>query len=156
MARVKLKFVNTWRDPRNGTKRHQFRRKGFRKVLLRGEEGSAEFMAHYGELLAQSEKPIAHVGTSRIMAGTLDALKAKWLAHELFTSKAKATQDLRRRIIEKFCDCVTPGGRRFGDNFFRGITAQTIQEAIKGKPPTVQKDWLKALRPFAKFAQYRY
>ena len=120
------------------------RRKGFRKVLLRGKPGSPEFLAHYEELRAQSDHPIAHVVASRIPAGTLDALKTKWLAHESFTSKAKATQDLRRRIIEKFCDCITPAGRRFGDNYFRGITAQNIQATIEGKPPTVQKDWLKA------------
>jgi len=44
-----------------------------RTVLLRGEEGSAEFTAHYGELLAQNQNPIAHVGASRVMAGTLEA-----------------------------------------------------------------------------------
>jgi len=44
-----------------------------RTVLLRGEEGSAEFAAHYGELLAQNQNPIAHVGASRVMAGTLEA-----------------------------------------------------------------------------------
>src|SRR5262245_50028787 len=99
MATIKYDFVNSFRDPRNGKRRHQFRRKGFRKVLLRGEAGSAEFLAHYAELLAQSQTPIAHVGASRVMAGTLDALKTKWLQHELFTAKAKATQNLRRRII---------------------------------------------------------
>jgi hypothetical protein len=77
-------------------------------------------------------------------------MPTKLLQHELFTEKAKDTQDDRRRILEKFCDCVTPSGRRFGDNFFRGITTANIQAAIKGGPPTVHKDLLKALRLFCK------
>jgi len=65
---------------------------------------------------------------------------SKWLQHELFTEEVKDTQDHRRRILEKFCDCVTPSGRRFGDNFFRGITTANIQAAIKGRPPIVHKE----------------
>ena len=55
MAEIKLNYVNSYRDPRNKRWRHQFRRKGIRKTTLRGLPGSAEFMAHYAELLAQSE-----------------------------------------------------------------------------------------------------
>jgi hypothetical protein len=41
----------------NGRMRHQFRRKGCRRFMLKGKVGSAEFMAHYAELLAASEGP---------------------------------------------------------------------------------------------------
>ena len=45
MADIKLDYVNSYRDPRNGKMRHQFRRKGCRKIMLKGRPGSADFMA---------------------------------------------------------------------------------------------------------------
>ena len=54
MADITLNYVNSYRDPRNGKMRHQFRRKGSRKIMLKGRPGSADFMDHYAELLAQS------------------------------------------------------------------------------------------------------
>jgi hypothetical protein len=44
MADIKLNYVNSYRDPRNGKMRHQFRRKGCRKIMLKGRPGSADFM----------------------------------------------------------------------------------------------------------------
>ena len=52
---------------------------------MRGHPGSAEFMAHYGELLAQSENAMADIGASRIQPGTIDAVMVKYLQHEVFT-----------------------------------------------------------------------
>jgi hypothetical protein len=49
--------------------RHQFRRKGFRKIMLKGRPGSADFMEHYAERLAHSENTAAHVGASKIKPG---------------------------------------------------------------------------------------
>ena len=67
MHEIKLSYVTRYRDRRDGKMRYQFRRKGFKRIMLRGKVGSAEFMA-------QSEKPIAHVGASRTKPGTIDAL----------------------------------------------------------------------------------
>ena len=82
MADITLNYVNSYRDPRNGKMRHQFRRKGCRKIMLKGRPGSAEFMDHYAELLAQSEDAAAHVGASKIKPGSIDALIVKYLQHE--------------------------------------------------------------------------
>ena len=79
MADITLNFVNSYRDPRNGTMRHQFRRKGCRKIMLKGRPGSAEFMDHYAELLAQSENAAAQIGASKIKPGSIDALIVKYL-----------------------------------------------------------------------------
>ena len=103
MADIKLNFVNSYRDPRNGKMRHQFRRKGCRKIMLKGRPGSAEFMDHYAELLAQSENAAAHVGASKIKPGSIDALIVKYLQHDTFTKGlAKATQAARRPILDNF------------------------------------------------------
>ena len=79
MATLKLAYVNSYR--RYGRMHHQFRRKGFKKTL-RGKLGSAEFMAHYAELLAQSENATAHVGASLIRPGSIDALIIKYVKHD--------------------------------------------------------------------------
>ena len=85
MADITLNYVNSYRDPRNGKMRHQFRRKGCRKIMLKGRPGSADFMDHYAELLAQSENAAAHVGASKIKPGSIDALIVKYLQHDTFT-----------------------------------------------------------------------
>ena len=116
MADIKLDYVNSYRDPRNGKMRHQFRRKGVRKTMLKGRPGSADFMNHYDELLAQSENAAAHAGASKIKPGTIDALIVKYLKHDTFTKGlAKATRDARRPILDNFRQCMTPGGRRYGE-----------------------------------------
>jgi hypothetical protein len=99
MADITLDYVNSYRDPRNGKMRHQFRRKGCRKVMLKGRPGSAEFMAHYGELLAQSENAAAHIGASNIKPGSIDALILRYLRDDFFIKGlAPATQAMRRPI----------------------------------------------------------
>ena len=113
MAEIKLNYVNSYRDPRNGKMRHQFRRKGCRKIMLRGLPGSADFMAHYGELLAQSENAAAQAGALKIKPGSIDALIVKYLKSDAFTKGlAKATRNERRPILDNFRQCVTPGGHR--------------------------------------------
>jgi hypothetical protein len=85
MADISLNFVNSYRDPRNGKMRHQFRRKGCRKVTLQGRPGSAEFMACYAELLARSENAAAQAGAAKIKAGTIAALIVRYLKSDAFT-----------------------------------------------------------------------
>ena len=128
MADIKLNFVNSYRDPRNGTMRHQFRRKGCRKIMLKGRPGSAEFMDHYAELLAQSEDAAAHVGASKIKPGSIDALVVKYLQHDFFKGLAKATQAARRPILDNFRQCMTPGGHRYGEN--RQIGRASCRERV--------------------------
>src|SRR6476659_6879608 len=105
---ITLNYVNSYRDPRNGKMRHQFRRKGCRKIMLKGRAGSADFMNHYAELLAQSEDAAAHAGASKIKPGSIDALIVKYLKSDAFTKGlAKATRDARRPILYNSRQCVT-------------------------------------------------
>ena len=84
MADITLNYVNSYRDPRNGKMRHQFRARG-QEDLLKGRPGSAEFMDHYAELLAQSENAAAQTGASKIKPGSIDALIVRYLQHDFFT-----------------------------------------------------------------------
>ena len=153
MADITLNYVNSYRDPRNGKMRHQFRRKGCRKIMLKGRPGSAEFMDHYAELLAQSENAAAHVGASKIKPGSIDALIVKYLQHDFFTKGlAKATQAARRPILDNFRQCMTPGGHRYGENRLATIQRKNITDALAGKTPIMQKVWMKALRHLIAFA----
>ena len=147
MADIKLDYVNSYRDPRNGKMRHQFRRKGCRKIMLKGRPGSADFMAHYAELLAHSEDAAAHIGASKIKLGSIDALIVKYLKHDFFTKGlAKATRDARPPILDNFRQCITPGGRRYGENRLATMQGKNIANALAGKTPIMQKVWMKALR----------
>jgi integrase/recombinase XerD len=152
MADIKLDYVNSYRDPRNGKMRHQFRRKGCRKMMLKGRPGSAEFMDHYAELLARSETAATHIGASKVTSGSIDALIVKYLQHDFFRGLAKATQAARRPILDNFRQCITPGGRRYGENRLATIQRKNITDALAGKTPIMQKVWMKALRHLIAFA----
>jgi hypothetical protein len=101
MADITLDYVNSYRDPRNGKMRHQFRRKGCRKIMLKGRPGSADFMAHYAELLAHSEDAAAQIGASKIKAGSIDALIVKYLQSDAFKGllRRHAMRGVRSPII---------------------------------------------------------
>jgi integrase/recombinase XerD len=114
MADIKLDYVNTFTDAR-GKRRHQFRRKGNKRVTIKGRPGSPEFMDAYHALLEQTGGPlsVADIGASRTKAGTIDALIVGYLKHDAFKKGlAPATQAMRRPILDHFREFRTPGGRR--------------------------------------------
>jgi len=152
MATIKLPFVNSYRDPRNGRTRYQFRRKGCRRFMLKGKVGSAEFMEHYAELVAQSQDAAAHVGASRVKAGTIDALILRYLRHDSFTGLAKATQVSRRPILDRFREFKTPTGHRYGDNRIGLMRQQNVAAWLEGKTPNAKKNALKVIRHLIAFA----
>src|SRR4051794_31462508 len=72
MARIRLKYVEEFRD-RHGSLRRYFRRPGFKRVPLPGLVGSAEFMAAYQEALDRSPEVKVEIGASRTVPGTVNA-----------------------------------------------------------------------------------
>src|SRR6202035_1948390 len=86
MAEIKLDYVNTFYDAR-GKLRHQFRRRGHKRVTIKGRPGSQEFMDAYHVLLGKTGGPlsVADIGASHTKAGTIDALIAKYRKHDDFT-----------------------------------------------------------------------
>src|SRR5580765_4387078 len=104
MALLRLDYVFSFIDSR-GKLRHTFRRKGYKRVTIKGRPGSPEFMDHYHALLDQSGGPLsgANVGASRTKAGTIDALIVKYLQHDTFKKGlAPATQVMQRQILDNF------------------------------------------------------
>ena len=100
MARLRLQFVNSFRD-RHGRVRHYFRRPGSKAIALPGLPGSAEFMDAYQIALAGA--PIRDIGASRTKAGTINAAIAAYYRSKSFTEAlAPATQRMRRNILERF------------------------------------------------------
>ena len=87
MADISLSFVNSYKDLRNGTMRHVFRRRGYKK-LLKGRPGSAEFMDHYAELLAQSENAAALIGAS-----TSTSVAGRFLPSRLTLNSVKGVEN---------------------------------------------------------------
>jgi hypothetical protein len=103
MAEIKMEYVNDFIDAR-GKRRYVFRRKGHKRVTIKGKPGSPEFVAHYKALLdattsttATDTKTVPSVitkaGANRTMPGTVNALAVKLYRHDVFTKGlAEATQ----------------------------------------------------------------
>jgi integrase/recombinase XerD len=153
MADIKLDYVNSFYDAR-GKLRHQFRRKGHKRVTIKGRPGSPEFMDHYHALLELTGGPmsVAEIGASITKAGTIDALVVRYLKHDAFKKGlAPATQAMRRPILDHFRECRTPSGRRYGENRLATIQKKNIVAALEGKTANAQRNWLKTLRGLIAF-----
>ena len=152
MSKIHLDYVNSFIDAR-GKLRHQFRRKGHKKVTLRGKPGSPEFMAQYNELLEQTGGVPTEIGTSKAKAGTVNKLAVLYFKSDVFTKGlAKATQDTWRPIINRFREFETPSGRRYGENQIATIQKKSIVAFLQGRTANAQKNTLKPIRGFIRFA----
>jgi integrase/recombinase XerD len=153
MAEIKLEYVNTFTDSR-GKRRHVFRRKGHKKVTLKGRPGSQEFMDHYHQLLEKTGGAMpSEIGASRTKAGSVNALAIALYKHDVFIKGlAKDTQAPWRRIIEHFRQFKTPSGRVYGENSISTIQKKSIIAFLGGKTANAQKNNLKAIRFLIKFA----
>jgi len=149
--RIKLPFVNSyWRY---GRWHYQFRRKGVDKTTLKGRPGSAKFMRHYAELLAQSEEAAKPVVRGQFNPGTIDAVINSYVKSDAFKALAPTTQAARRRILDHLADHKTPSGRPYGGNRLRTMHEQDVAAVLKGKPATTTRDWLKAIRHWLRYAK---
>jgi len=103
MARIKLKYVNSFRnrDRKDARVRFYFRRRGHNAIPLPGLPGSEEFMAAYAAALAA--EPASDIGASRTLPGTVAALVvAYYRSNEWNNQLAPDTRRSRRRFIEAF------------------------------------------------------
>lgn len=143
MTKIRLSYVQEFRD-RLGNVRRYFRRTGFKRVPLPGLPGSDEFMASYGNALAESE-PV-EIGASTTKAGTVAALVAAYYGSAAFTGLSAETQRSRRHMLERFRN--EHGDRRIAlmkrENIVRGL------DRI-GKPHA-KRNWLKAIRGLMAYA----
>jgi integrase/recombinase XerD len=152
MANLTLDYVNSFIDAR-GKLRHQFRRKGHARKTIKGRAGSEEFMERYHELLAQTGGTmVAEIGAGRIKAGSIDALVVRYMRHDSFTQGlAKATQELRVSILNRFRDFKTPEGRRYGDARLSTMPKARIEDVLQGRTSSTQRNWLITIRGLVAF-----
>jgi integrase/recombinase XerD len=143
MARLRLQFVNSFRD-RHGRMRHYFRRPRSKAVALPGLFGSAEFMEAYQMALAGA--PMRDIGASRTKAGTINAAVAAYYHSTSFTEAlAPATQRMRRNILERF-------RAEHGDKRIALLQRHHIAKLLETMRPYAQKNWLKTIRGLMAFA----
>jgi integrase/recombinase XerD len=155
MADIKLDYVNSFYDAR-GKLRHQFRRKGHKRKTIKGRPGSPDFMDAYHALLNKTggAMPVADIGASRTKAGTIDALIVRYKKHDDFTKGlSKATQDMRRPILDHFREFKTPSGRRYGNNRLASMQEKDIRAALEGRKPNAQRNWIKVIRGLIAFGK---
>lgn len=101
MAVLKLKYIHAFRD-RHGKQRYYFRRAGYERVPLPGLPGSEEFMAEYQAALSGAVGGRRQIGKDRVIPGTISAAVVGYLQSVEFLTLAKATQDTRRRSLNRF------------------------------------------------------
>jgi hypothetical protein len=147
MRSFDLKFVVKDTD-RHGNVRYYFRRKGQPKVRL-PEPGTAEFLAAYQRALAGVSAPKV-IAAPKASQGTFDALCQSYYVSAAFKTSLEArTQMIRRRILGRFCDSLTPiGQKRQGGLPFAEITPAHIRRHRDGlaEKPEAANALVKALR----------
>ena len=145
MTRIKLQFVNVFRD-RHGKLRYYFRRPGRKSVALRGPPGSERFMEAYAAALA-GDAPRLDIGASRSKPGTVAALVAAYFASIAFNDLAKNTQQVRRNILERFR--AEHGGKRVVMLQQQHIANMV---AAKAATPSAARSFLNTMRALMQFA----
>ncbi len=147
MTRIKLKYVNAFRD-RHGRLRLYFRRPGHKSVVLKGLPGSAEFMAGYETALsgtmATSPKPI---GAGRFNAGTVAALTIAYFNSVSFGNLTEGAKRQRRGLLERFA-------AEHGDKRVAMLERRHIEQMVAAKlnTPSGAVNFLVAVRSLMKFA----
>jgi hypothetical protein len=153
MAEIKLDYVNSFYDSR-GKLRHQFRRKGHKRMTIKGRPGSPEFMDSYHALLEKTGGAApSEIGASRTKAGSVNALAVALCRNDVFIKGlAKDSQGAWRRIIDRFREFKTPSGRVYAENRIATIQKKSIADSLEGKTANAQKNNLKAIRFLIRFA----
>lgn len=146
MTKILLRFIHTFRD-RHGKTRHYFRRPGFKRVPLPGLPGSEEFMQAYQRALDVKTAQRIEIGASRVAAGSVADLAARYFKSAEFVGLKASTQSTYRSIIEPFR--VAHGDKRVAL-----LKRQHVKEllAAKAATPSAANNWLKRLRQLMMFA----
>ena len=93
------------------------------------------------------------IGASRSKAGTFNALIANYFKSDAFTKAlAKATQDMRRPILNRFRETQAPSGQTYGDKRVAAMRGQDVAKLLHGKSRHAQSNWLKSFRGLMAFA----
>jgi len=161
MTRIRLQFVNEFRD-RHGKVRRYLRGPGCKAVPLPGLPGSTEFMAAYQAALTGIPAPQKQIGEAQTIAGTMRALVAAYLdcssgSTSPFKTLAAETQRTRRNILENFREAH--GDKRIYRTEANGhrvmlLAREHVQRIVneKNSTPFGQRNFLNTLRAMFKWA----
>jgi integrase len=144
VASIKLKFVKAYVD-RHGKARHYLRQPGRRSVPLPGLPGSDEFMAAYGQALADT--PRVEIAERRTRGGSINAMIVGYFGSATFANLARASQQTYRRIFE--------GMRRdYGDMSVATLARKHVVRMLDAKKdtPSEARGFLRCLRLITKYA----
>jgi integrase len=141
LARIRLKYVNSYFD-RFGVERHYFRKRGMKKgIALKGIPGSEEFMAAYAQALAglpDAEK--IEIGAKRTLPGTIDALCVSYYRSEAWLALAEGTRRDRRPIIERWRE-------RYGSYRVALLRREHIVKMLAEiDKASAKRSWLRSIR----------
>jgi integrase len=128
MTRIKLRYVNEYRD-RHGRVRRYFRRPGSRGVKLPGLPGSIEFMAAYQSALATVAPPPP--SSKHVIHGSLAEIAAGYFRSAAFANLSQTSQQLYRSALK-------PILKAHGHRLVRELpnaAARNIIEAIGASRP---------------------
>ncbi len=144
MVKVQLPGVSSYRD-RHGGLRWRYRYKGTHKTL-KGQPGSAEFMASYQAAVAGHAKPEG-AGTEFTGLGSLTWVIVKFYASPEFAAYRPSTKDTMRRVLEALRE-------KHGAKPFGMLEATHVRQWMDAKrqTPNAANTMLKALRNLSKFA----
>jgi integrase len=124
MAVLRLDYVTRDRD-RHGNVRYYFRRPGKKKLRLRGQPGSEEFMAAYAAALA-GEKVEAEPKNK-----SLDWLCDRYFKSATFLALEDYTKRRKRTVLNEICDITLGEGkaaRRLGTLPFEGMSKAHVRK----------------------------
>src|SRR5215510_14270142 len=137
MTRLRIAYVQSFRDKKTGAVFHYFRRAGFRRVRLPGLPGSTEFMAAYQAALGSRPEPIGV--TKRSKPGSVSAAIVSYYGSQSFRNLTGGTPAMRRAILERFRG-------QHGDKPIALMPKKFIVALLDQMEPFAARNWLKAIR----------
>ena len=161
MTRIRLKYVNGFRDRHGRRRRYYLRRPGYKAVALPGLPGSKEFMEAYHAALG-CEGPQPQSSFTRVITGTVNALIVAYLdrspgSTSPFKTLAAETQRTRLNILENFREAH--GEKRIYRTETDGrrvmlLTREHLQRIVneKANAPFAQRNLLNTLRALFRWA----
>jgi integrase len=143
MSRVRIAYVQTWRDKKTGRTYIRFRRRGL-SIPLPGPIGSADFWAAYQQAL---DDKIEIGADLRSKPGTVSSAIAAYYVSRAWEELSEGTRRMRRAILERFREPYGeyPLGR------MRESFLTTYLETLK---PHAARSTLKALRGLLRHAKH--
>jgi hypothetical protein len=148
MARIKLKYVNGFRNSKRMSQRirYYFRKRGSKAIRLPGMPGSEEFMTAYAMALSSTADRPLEIGAKRTIPGTINALAVAYYNSAEWHALAAETQKSRRCIIERL-------RTEHGDKRVALLGRDHILKMLAAvRSPSARRSLLKTLRGLMKFA----